>query len=742
MDTLEPEVSKVCKEQQLLEQLDGEDLLDQSESEEDDKTVVMETSDLEDDTLDGGTDKSEMVEVPPVPKALTITKILTGANTIPVGRSVAEGGRMANADMLTSANSNTGQVGVGGAGSVPPLLPSPNTGKVGTREENGSISVQKHPLSRDGTYLAINLYRRAASSALNLLGGAPCIPPPEGGIFNCKLSRVSQCFIDFRFGEKFSIMASFCLNTMKCPCCKENTKVLEKRVAGRHVERRTLVLTDQHFPAALPATREDHQCLKIIRIENGTLWDLMNFLVDMVDKDDLGVPVGSALLLGSLSHLANVGTAVYLEELVQVQKRIFHRFEGTITFVPCPFFLVEGCNNPATIRSIFEVNAWLEAALTGETGYNLHLAATVQLQTNLMRNRGTGAATAAPVRLLLPSGMTSTTTGRTRWDSGGTNLPAGVPPLRSGEEEELVRTLIRELNSKLQLCLDPSPNLDPEVVGGGTASRREQYLVVGASNAKRCADALERRGHEVIRATIPGWSCVKSKIPEMEQLLGRKLLEASDGCVVVFQLLDSACHFTRTEEGGLLPARRGEDGRYHVLGESVFAPKELQYGVFNQAKPLLQMAGDIMKILICPLPRYLKDRCCGNKRHVSNLEEDNYGDLLEDAILASRKNMKDFAFRQGLQNIRVLGPWSSLRKVSYNVWEDDQVHITKEGFDTIAELVSTCANESRGMEAGGSSRLPKPNSSGGPSGSTDRKQFSGHREGGRGQGRRGRGFRH
>ena len=236
--------------------------------------------------------------------------------------------------------------------------------------------------------------------------------------------------------------------------------------------------------------------------------------------------------------------------------------------------LLEGCNNPATIRSIFEVNAWLEAALTGETGYNLHLAATVQLQTNLMRNRGTGAATAAPVRLLLPSGMTSTTTGRTRWDSGGTNLPAGVPPLRSGEEEELVRTLIRELNSKLQLCLDPSPNLDPEVVGGGAASRREQYLVVGASNAKRCADALEKRGHEVIRVIIPGWSFVKSKIPEMEQLLGRKLLEASDGCVVVFQLLDSACHFTRTEEGGLLPARRGEDGRYHVLGESVFAPKE------------------------------------------------------------------------------------------------------------------------------------------------------------------------
>ena len=117
--------------------------------------------------------------------------------------------------------------------------------------------------------------------------------------------------------------------------------------------------------------------------------------------------------------------------------------------------------------------------------------------------------------------------------------------------------------------------------------------------------------------------------------------------------------------------------------------------------------------------------------HVPNLEDDNYSANLEDTVLASRKNLKDFAFRQGLRNIRVLGPWSSLRKRSNNTWEDDQVHVSKEGFDAIAELVSTCASESRGMEAGGSSRLPKPPSSGGPSGSTDRRLYSGHREGGR-----------
>ena len=210
------------------------------------------------------------------------------------------------------------------------------------------------------------------------------------------------------------------------------------------------------------------QCLKIIRIENASLWDLLNFLVDLVGKDNLAVPVGSALLLGSVSHLANVGTAVYLEELVMVQKGVFNRFEGTITFVPCQFFLMEGCNSPSTIRCIFEVNAWLKATLTGKIGYILYPAATMKLQKELMTRRGTGCSSAAHVRLLLlPSSMTSTTTGRKRWDSGGTSLPADVPPLKEEEEEELFGELIYELNSTLRLGLDPSPNLDPEVAGPG-----------------------------------------------------------------------------------------------------------------------------------------------------------------------------------------------------------------------------------------------------------------------------------
>ena len=144
-------------------------------------------------------------------------------------------------------------------------------------------------------------------------------------------------------------------------------------------------------------------------------------------------------------------------------------------------------------------------------------------------------------------------------------------------------------------------------------------------------------------------------------------------------------------------------------GDSVFEPKELQYSIFNQAKPLLVEAGDLKKILISPIPRYPKESCCRNPEHVPNLKEDSYGTNLEDAVLASRRNLNDFAFRQGIRNIRVLGPWSNLRKLGTTVWEDDPAMycMIRSGFDWLAELVVTCAMEADRMEAGGSNRQLK-----------------------------------
>ncbi len=54
-----------------------------------------------------------------------------------------------------------------------------------------------------------------------------------------------------------------------------------------------VVLSDQHFPANIPAD-SDGECMRILRIENGTLTEIFDELLRLVPKE--GLPKGSVIL--------------------------------------------------------------------------------------------------------------------------------------------------------------------------------------------------------------------------------------------------------------------------------------------------------------------------------------------------------------------------------------------------------------------------------------------------------------
>ena len=131
--------------------------------------------------------------------------------------------------------------------------------------------------------------------------------------------------------------------------------------------------------------------------------------------------------------------------------------------------------------------------------------------------------------------------------------------------------MIRELNCNFAMNLDPTPDLSPT---SGQLRKGPSFLVVGASNAGRTADALEQLGASVLRAVIPGCRGIKIKVQYMVDLVRSKLKEAGPNCIVVYQLLDNSFYLAKTEEGGLIPAVRESIGhKYHVQGELVFTPK-------------------------------------------------------------------------------------------------------------------------------------------------------------------------
>ena len=173
----------------------------------------------------------------------------------------------------------------------------------------------------------------------------------------------------------------------------------------------------------------------------------------------------------------------------------------------------------------------------------------------------------------------------------------------------------------------------------GGADDRPQVLVVGASNAAKTAEALERAGADVLRAILPGWRCLKMKVPAMVELVKKQLEGASPRRVAVFQLYDSSFHFARTELGSLIPACRSlADGKFHTQGEAVVAPKESQFSAFTATKAVIEAAGKLQKIIISPLPRHLFNSCCQDPDHCTNIGTTGYREETETAILACRSN--------------------------------------------------------------------------------------------------------
>ena len=142
------------------------------------------------------------------------------------------------------------------------------------------------------------------------------------------------------------------------------------------------------------------------------------------------------------------------------------------------------------------------------------------------------------------------------------------------------------------------------------------------------------------------------------------------------------------------------EGKYHVHGELTFVPKELQYSMFTDIKSIIELASSHQKIIISPLPRYLNARCCGDADHMSNLEEEGYRRNLVEEVLACRKNLRDFAFRLGIRNLRVACPWSQLRNSTVNIWADP-VYLNAEGFSLLATLTLKTIKQNNGVDLDG-----------------------------------------
>jgi len=584
-----------------------------------------------------------------------------------VAATVAAHSESGPAPVATDSEANSG------AGSKPP--------------EHMDTAVRKKPII-PGEYYAIQNARKMMRTVPDLNGGYPTANTQPGSLFPDNDSRIDICNVTFDIKAKQVTSYSYDPEKMSCHCCGE---FLARQ--GDKAGRQTFVLADQNFPASLPSDNTGPKCIKILRIEGGRLGELADKMMSITAG--WHIPPGSLILIGSLSHLAETGFAAYASDLCNAVAKLSVHFRGSISVAPAPFSLAEDTEDSHLIRSIYDLYGWVSSCLKHVEGLSLTALSTAM--EGLIYNGG-GAVQPDTVRKYrLPTTLYADV--HQIWTSSGlASLPSRVRGFDMGIECEIMGRLISELNTCLGLDLQTNPYYDRTVVKEDLDPvDTTTYILIGGSHALRTANGLARLGKRAVAATYGGWRPTAEQTAAIINKIGRAKNHCPDTSkvVCVLQLWDSCNYFVQDEEGGLSAAKKEEDDRYHVKGANVFAHTDTQLLTFKKTLPVIEAVKDMRKIFLSPLPRYWVARCCGDKRHVSNLGDPDYRQKLEASVYEAKNNLRAFSFREGIKNLRVIGSWHQVKKTE-GIWGADPVHMKDAGYDALAAHIVETASD---MEA-------------------------------------------
>jgi hypothetical protein len=179
-------------------------------------------------------------------------------------------------------------------------------------------------------------------------------------------------------------------------------------------------------------------------------------------------------------------------------------------------------------------------------------------------------------------------------------------------------------------------------------------------------------------------------------LLGFAIQECSGKVVVVYQLFDNNVFFETREDGSRsLPVKSTEDNKYHIVGRLDFVDHSTIKNLVNMATPLFRAGGDAEKIILLPIPRYIK-KCCKDKKHLTNRTEPEFATGMGEALLDMRDSMKDLIFGKKIRSFKVLSTMllitgkdntdAAAAKVCA-LWWDNAVHMSEEGYAALASAI-------------------------------------------------------
>jgi hypothetical protein len=242
-----------------------------------------------------------------------------------------------------------------------------------------------------------------------------------------------------------------------------------------------------------------------------------------------------------------------------------------------------------------------------------------------------------------------------------------------------------------------------------------RVFAIGASNAGYTAAALDRKGVRCVPITQPGCNVTRESV---DGVLRRLMSEHREGDIVLIQWLENSVFFLLNKETGSmeLPKKGEHDNIFHLTGK-VAVSKDMQLeALLEKLEPLLEWNPDCLKLLLCPLVRFLEDCCEAHLREEQTKKEDGIRQLKD--LYQLRRVLKSWIIRKKHKNIILvdplacLGAASSLDKVKSVM--ADSFHLNGKASATLAgkikeQIVGWLRGRKRGSDtsAGGDSKRQK-----------------------------------
>jgi hypothetical protein len=314
------------------------------------------------------------------------------------------------------------------------------------------------------------------------------------------------------------------------------------------------------------------------------------------------LPDGSAVLFGSLSHLAARGLDNYADEVVKTNRTITGLVSCQITVAHNIFVPLGGVCSEGLVRMMIDLDSWLQC---GDVSMPYALTRSRERFWEQLLELGNDYSNSGggDMMYFLPENPVSNRKIQFHSPALAVQIPKKIKQILVEVENCIVECLVTEINDIFGFYLDAKPDLKRKHIVNVTVSGATRLIGIGRSHMKRLLSDPGLKNHTVVDLAVPGWKPDHSSIVKLQSQLHTIGINPSD-TIIIDPLSNSA--FCGTDaDGAPEQMYRDSTGKYHCPGYLSVITRHMAKKVLDSLAPIVEIIKNCKVVIVLPILRYV-----------------------------------------------------------------------------------------------------------------------------------------